>query len=454
MKSIIRNVFFPIHELIKGHDTLSYLYQLEKSQWFSREQLCELQSKKLRQFISHVYINVPYYKKFFDSDKMADDVISTIADIRTLPFLTKDLIRENIETLKSEKTKGLIKSNTGGSTGEPLIFYLCKRRISADVAAKLRATRWWGVDIGDPEIVIWGSPVELKKQDIVRNIRDRLFRTRLLSAFDMSEKKINEYISIIKKYKPKHIFGYPSSIYILSKFAKQNNIKLHDIGIKVVFCTAERLYDYQRELISDVFNAPIANGYGGRDAGFIAHECPQGGMHITAESTIVEIVDHDGNPLPPGYRGEIVVTHLASHDFPFIRYKTGDIGVLSDDSCLCGRGLPLLKNIEGRAIDFIITPDGKIMHGLSLIYVLRELHGIKEFKIIQEEPDYFIIDIVRSSDFKIENETLIRNRFKKRIGSDIKINFNYPSKIKAENSGKFRYVVSNVQHPITQSLID
>ncbi|MDP3298329.1 MAG: AMP-binding protein [Thermodesulfovibrionia bacterium] len=399
------------------------------------------------EFINHVYMNVPYCKNLFDSLKIKPDDFRNHEDLNKLPFLTKDLIRENLEMLKSEKANSLIKSNTGGSTGSPLIFHLGKRRISADIAAKMRATRWWGVDIGDPEIVIWGSPVELSRQDILRNLRDKLFKTKLLSAFDMSEEKIYEYVSIIRKYKPKHIFGYPSSIYLLAKFARQNNIKLHDIGVKVIFCTAERLYDHQRELILDVFDAPVANGYGGRDAGFVAHECPHGSMHITAESIIVEIVDHEGNPLPAGYSGEIVITHLDSHDFPFIRYKTGDVGALSEDTCLCGRGLPILKNIEGRTTDFIITPDGKIMHGLSLVYVLRELEGIKEFKIIQEKPDCFIINIVKDSVFKTENETLIRDGFKKRIGTNIKIVFNYLPKIKAESSGKFRYVVSNIQHP-------
>ncbi len=443
IKPVINNVFFPIHEFLKGHSSISYLKRLEQTQWYSREQVYKFQSERLTELTACACQNVPYYKKLFNSMMIKPDSIN----FKSFPFLDKSLIRENLDQFKSIKSDNLTRSNTGGSTGEPLIFYLGKRRISADIAAKLRATRWWGVDVGDPEIVIWGSPVELKKQDIVRNIRDRLFRTRVLSAFDMSEKKMNEYVAIIKKYKPKHIFGYPSSIYILSKFAKQSNIKLHDIGVKVVFCTAERLYDYQRELISDVFNAPVANGYGGRDAGFIAHECPQGGMHITAESIIVEIVDQKGNSLPPGCKGEIVITHLDSQDFPFIRYKTGDIGVLSEDICSCGRGLPLLKSIEGRTTDFIITPDGKIMHGLSLIYILRELHGIKEFKIIQEKPDYFRVDIVRDDDFRSENETLIRNGFKQRIGTGIQVIFNYLPTIEAEGSGKFRYVVSNVQYP-------
>ena len=447
MKSTIKKILFPLHEFLKGHKSISYLHKLERSQWRSRDKLYRLQSERLIEFINHVYMNVPYYKNLFDSLKIKRDDFRNHEDLNKLPFLSKDLIRENLEMLKSDKAVSLMKSNTGGSTGSPLIFYLGKGRISADIAAKLRATRWWGVDIGDPEIVIWGSPVELKKQDIVRNIRDRLFRTRLLSAFDMSEEKIYKYVSIIRKYKPKHIFGYPSSIYLLAKFARQSNMKLSNIGVKVIFCTAERLYDHQRELILDVFGAPVANGYGGRDAGFIAHECPHGSMHITAESIIVEIVDHKGNPLRAGRSGEIVITHLDSHDFPFIRYKTGDIGALSEDTCSCGRGLPILKNIEGRTTDFIITPDGKIMHGLSLVYVLRELEGIKEFKIIQEKPDCFIINIVKDSVFKTENETLIKDGFKKRIGTDIKIIFNYLPEIKAESSGKFHYVVSKVQQP-------
>lgn len=447
MKSAIKKILFPLHEFLKGHKSISYLQKLERSQWHSRDKLDRLQSERLIELVSHAYMNVPYYRNLFNSLKIKPDSFKKHEDLNRLPFLTKDLIRENLEMLKSDKAVALMKSNTGGSTGSPLIFYLGKRRISADIAAKLRATRWWGVDIGDPEIVIWGSPVELSRQDILRNLRDKLFKTKLLSAFDMSEEKIHEYVSIIRKYKPKHIFGYPSSIYLLAKFARQSNMKLSNIGVKVIFCTAERLYDHQRELILDVFGAPVANGYGGRDAGFIAHECPHCSMHITAESIIVEIVDHEGNPLPAGYSGEIVITHLDSHDFPFIRYKTGDVGALSEDTCSCGRGLPILKNIEGRTTDFIITPDGKIMHGLSLVYVLRELEGIKEFKIIQEKPDCFIINIVKDSVFKTENETLIKDGFKKRIGTDIKIIFNYLPEIKAENSGKFRYVVSKVQHP-------
>lgn len=448
MSLLIKNIAFPLHEFLKGHKSVSYLRSLEQSQWYSPEKLSLMQSEKLKHLLSHAYNHVPYYRELFNSELIAPDDIKTVSDLRKLPFLTKSIIRRHIETLKSETSKNLKRFNTGGSTGEPLLFYLGKRRIGYDIAAKLRSARWWGVNIGDPEVVIWGSPVELTKQDMVRKMRDRLFKSCLLSAFDMGENRMDEYLAKIKKFRPKHIFGYPSSIYMLSKYAEQKNISLRGLGVKVVFCTAEKLYEHQRLLISDFFNAPVANGYGGRDTGFIAHECPESsGLHITAENIIIEIIDHEGNPLPAGHRGEIIITNLDTHDFPFIRYRTGDIGALSGDTCSCGRGLPLLKDIEGRTTDFIVTPDKKIMHGLSLIYVLREICGIDEFRIVQEEVDLFSVTIVKNSSFISENEETIRKGFKNRIGRDVEIRFNYQQKIEPEKSGKFRYVVSKVVQP-------
>jgi phenylacetate-CoA ligase len=338
----------------------------------------------------------------------------------------------------------LTRFNTGGSSGEPLIFYLGKRRISADVAAKIRATRWWGVDIGDPEVVIWGSPVELTKQDHVRELRDRIFRTKLLSAFDMTEETMLSYLDFIRQFRPLHIFGYPSSIALLCDFARKRNIHLDDLGVKVVICTAERLYDHQRELIAEVFGARVANSYGARDAGFIANECPEGRLHIADENILVEIVDQAGHPLPPGEMGEIVVTELESHEFPFIRYRTGDMGVLSDERCPCGRGLTVLKSVEGRSTDFIVTPAGKVLHGLALIYKVRDTEGVESFKIVQEEYDRIRLILVVNDRFTPVGEEAIRTDWLKRLGDEVNVSFEYTERIAAEKSGKFRYVESKV----------
>ena len=370
--------------------------------------------------------------------------LRSLTDLQRLPLTGKADIRANTERLKAQNAGTLEKFSTGGSSGEPLIFYRGKERVSHDVAAKWRATRWWGVDIGDPEIVVWGSPIELGSQDRVRAIRDKLLRTELLSAFEMSDANLRQFTQRIKTFKPRMLFGYPSSLALMAEYIINNGYKVDNVGIKVVFVTSERLYEHQRTAIETAFGAPVANGYGGRDAGFIAHQCPHGAMHITAEDIVVEIVDEDGEVLPFKEKGEIVVTQLSTGDFPFVRYRTGDVGSLSDDTCPCGRGLPLLAEIEGRSTDFVRATDGTVIHGLALIYVLREMPQVEAFRIIQESLTSITVQLVTSSRDTESLEKTITEQFRRRLGNSVVVSFVYVSRIEREASGKFRYVVSHI----------
>ena len=189
----------------------------------------------------------------------------------------------------------------------------------------------------------------------------------------------------------------------------------------------------------------MANGYGGRDAGFIAHECPSGNMHVTAEDIVVEIIDEAGRVLPPGQSGEIVVTHLATRDYPFIRYRTGDIGTLGEEACPCGRGLPILKDIQGRSTDFVVAEDGTVMHGLALIYVLRDIPGVARFKIVQESLELTRVWVEPNADFDASAslETIVAG-LKARLGQSVDIDVQMVEMLPAEKSGKHRYVSSKV----------
>ncbi len=369
----VSGALFPLHERLKGHSTVATLRSMERSQWLSPAEIERLQIRRLRDFLIRIGDDVPYYRELFHALDFNPAGLGSLTDLQRLPLSSKADIRANTDRLKAQNAGTLEKFSTGGSSGEPLIFYRGKERVSHDVAAKWRATRWWGVDIGDPEIVVWGSPIELGSQDRVRAIRDKLLRTQLLSAFEMSDANLLQFTQRIMKFKPRMLFGYPSSLALMAEYIIDNGFKVDNVGIKVVFVTSECLYEHQRKAIETAFGAPVANGYGGRDAGFIAHQCPQGAMHITAEDIIVEIIGVDGEVLPFKEHGEIVVTQLSTGDFPFVRYRTGDVGSLSDDTCPCGRGLPLLAEIEGRSTDFVRAADGTVIHGLALIYVLREI---------------------------------------------------------------------------------
>jgi len=435
---------FPLHEALKRHHSRALRRRMEQSQWFSLGEIEALQLQRLKELLLHASRHVPYYRRQyaelgFDAQKVHD-----VRDLRCLPVLRKCDINDQREAFIASTAGPLQRCTTGGSSGEPLIFYLGKERVSHDVAAKWRATRWWGVDIGDREAVLWGSPIELKAQDYWRALRDRLLRTSLLPAFDLSPARLDEYLALLQRRRPAMLFGYPSVMSLLVRHAQARGIALDGIGVKVVFATAERLYDEQRALLSAAFGASVANGYGGRDSGFIAHECPEGGMHITAEDVIVEILDQRGRPVPPGDSGAIVVTHLSSGEFPLIRYATGDVGALDAQPCVCGRGLPLLKRIEGRATDFVVARDGRPMHGLALIYILRDVPQVRAFKIIQESLDCTRVLLVSADGLPAALRLGIVSQFRARLGAAVEIVIEEVAAIPAEASGKYRYVVSKV----------
>jgi len=447
--SVVTGVLLPLHESLKGHSTMRVHREMDTLQWRSPEQVGQYQLQRLRTFVSDIGANVPYFQRMFQELSFEPEQLAGLDDLRRLPFMGKPEIRANTEHLKALDARELQRFNTGGSSGEPLIFFLGKERVSHDVAAKRRATRWWGVDIGDPEIVVWGSPIELGAQDRVRLLRDKLFRTRLLSAFEMSAQNLDRFIAQIQQFRPKMLFGYPSSLALIAQRAQQCGKRMDQLGIRVAFVTSERLYDHQREQIEQVFDCPVANGYGGRDAGFIAHECPSGSLHITADDIVVEIVRPDGSPAVPGESGEIVTTHMATRDFPFVRYRTGDVAALATQDCPCGRGLPVLTDLQGRATDFVVAQDGTVMHGLALIYVLRDLPAVREFKIIQENLELTRVQLVPGEAWDDTVHEAVSAGVRERLGQGVRVEVELLEAIDNEASGKRRYVVSHVDHEFT-----
>lgn len=442
--ALCAHLLFPLHERLKGHASVAIRRNMEETQWWPAADLARLQAQRLRSFLQSVNAQVPYYTALFRETGFDPDRVERAEDLRRLPLLTKSLIRAHTEAMKSSRATDLKRFNTGGSSGEPLIFYIGKERVSHDVAAKWRATRWWDVDIGDREIVVWGSPIELGAQDRVRVWRDRLLRSRLLPAFEMSEAKLDGFVDAIERFRPRMLFGYPSSLSRIAQHARKRGRDLSRIGVRVAFVTSERLYDEQRALIESTFACRVANGYGGRDAGFIAHQCPHGSMHITAEDIIVETLDSAGRPVAAGTPGEIVVTHLATRDFPFIRYRTGDIGVLDDRPCACGRGLPVLREIQGRSTDFIVAKDGTVMHGLALVYIVRDLPTVAAFKIVQESLEHTRVLVVPGQGFSARDREQIVNGMRARLGADVAVSVEEVAELAPEKSGKFRYVMSRV----------
>ncbi len=339
---------------------------------------------------------------------------------------------------------GAFRYNTGGSSGQPLIFHFGRWRQASDAAGRMRARRWWGVEPGDPEVYLWGSPVELNKTDRIKTVRDRLINQLVLNAFAMSPARMDSYLDALEAYAPRCIYGYASSVALLAAHAKERKRMPRLPQLKVVCTTGEPLYSHQRALISEVFGVPVANEFGSRDSGFIAHETPEGQLVMMSESNILEVLDEAGYPVAPGEMGEAVITGLCSEAQPFIRYRTGDMVRMSHESDRAGRGLHVIAEVVGRSTDFLVRADGTIMHALAGIYVLRATEGVAEFKLVQHDLRDLEVLVVPNQRWKPESALSIGAGLRQRLGDDVRVTVRVVEQIAPEVSGKHRYVVSHV----------
>jgi len=428
-----------LQEWLKRKPTFRFLAELERSQWFSPEDLRTLQWGRLRRQLEFAGREVPYFRELFNLYDIRPGEITTLNDFRRIPCLDKDTIRREANSLRPiNQTAGTQKMSTGGSTGTPATVYVDRERAAFTDAVRMRAHRWFGVDTGVREIALWGSPIELGRQSVLRTIRDRCVNSRFLAAFNMGERQLAEYAAFIERYRPAKMYGYASAFYLLAEYLKNKNWRAPS-QLKVIFATAEPLYDFQRRLVEDVFNCAVAMEYGARDAGLLGNECPNRGFHIPAEGILIEIDAPDSTGL-----GEIIVTNFYSKAMPIIRYRTGDVGRLLDGTCSCGRGLPRLESVEGRRTDFLVTPSGRMVHALSIIYPLRESAVVKRFQVIQETIDRIVVRIVSDGALPTTEFCALAQKLQSVVGAGVEITIDCVDEIPVAASGKYRYVISKV----------
>lgn len=448
---LVNRVIFPLHERLKGKRTQARLKELERTQWLSPEALQELQFRRLRQHLEFAYREVPYYTRLLDEHGLQPWRVTSLEEFARIPCLTKEVIRGQFDDLRPRtEVRGVQRMSTGGSTGTPVTVLVDRERTAFTDAARLRTHRWFGVDMGAREVVLWGSPIELTRQDLLRAVRDRLINSRLLSAFDLGEAALARYAQVLRRERPQKLYGYASALYLLARYLNRIGWAPRGEWPRVVFTTAEPLYGFQRALIQAVFACPVSVEYGSRDAGLIATECPAGGLHISAEGMLVEVLRGPGTN---DGEGELVVTNLDSYAMPMIRYRTGDVGALEEVPCPCGRGLPRLRSIEGRQTDFLVTPAGKVMHALAAIYILREVPSIREFQVIQERLDRVSVMIVPDAGFSKPAQEALASRLARLFDDGVQVEILVADSIARPPSGKHRYVISNVAREYLDSLL-
>ena len=435
-----------LYAKFKGARFLTYYHELKKSQWLPENSIKEIQWEKLKHLLQFSYTNVPYYKSMFEESGLVPENIKTYSDFIKLAILTKKDIQDNPAKLLSEKhdINKLVKNASGGSTGVPTIFYQDLKRNDLRKGYVLRHDSWTGWSIGDKTALIWGADKDISDDiNIKSRIQNYLISKQIwLNAFDLSVDNIIAFASKLKKYKPALIIGYSNALYTFFKVLQEKNISIPKP--KGIIATAETLYQWQKDIIENVSGSKVFNRYGSREMGLICSECNfHNGMHINAENLFIEIIN-DGKPVPKGQTGEVVVTDLLNYGMPLIRYNMEDLASFSEFQCDCGRGLPLIKKVQGRTSDIILTQDGRFIHGEYFTHLFYGIPEVKKFQVVQKPDKSIIVKIELKKD--VEKPAL--DNLAENIRNTMKTNhvsLDFVDKIIIPESGKHRFTISEVE---------
>lgn len=427
-----------INRIIKHIKQFSFnsRIDLNKSQWWSLNELEDFQNQRLQEIITYACKNVPGYKRKFDDAKVKPEDIKTKEDLWKLPITTREELQNNKDFINEKLISGTL--YTGGSTGTSLKYYESAESGKIRWKAHLRGWSWNGYVPG-------------KRLAVISSAQGMVGETNTINLIgDLTTENLNNNVEKLLEFKPQHLRGYVGSLYILARYCLDNNIKLD--GIESINPISENLYEYQRKEMEEAFNCEVFEEYCCNDGGACAWECSaHEGLHYCMERAIIEDVD-----------GEMVVTDLWNRAMPFIRYINGDFVKFLNRKCSCGRELPLIS-VKGRKNDVIITKKGIVgatylmYHGIGYVGAGEKdskfRTGIRAVQYIQK-PGYLLeINIVRNDWCKEEEISSFKNIMSE-ITHDMKIKINFVDKIPSTKRGKRSFIINEDEELLKKTLGD
>jgi phenylacetate-CoA ligase len=416
----------------------------------------DMQKRLLVRLLAHCQKSVPYYAEIMKGigENFEHDPEFYLSH---LPILTKEIVRNHFDQLKSTDLaeRRWYINTSGGSTGEPTRLIQDREFGDRSNALQQFYSCWAGGQVGDPIVYVWGSERDIqrdiggkdKRAMIKRMIVNGLLRQTFLNAFMMTPEKSHEFLTLLNTRPPKLIISYVDSIYELARFAVRENIALRPQ--EAIITSAGTLTSFIRETIEGVFQCKVFNRYGSREVSDIAGECKvHRGLHVFPWGCYVEIVDDEGERVPVGTGGNILVTCLSNYAMPLVRYQLGDRGVLSSDTtCSCGRQGQILQEISGRNDDIFLTRNGTQIEGGYFGVLLYSRPWVLQCQVIQKSYTSILFKIRRSEHgYEPAELTDIIAKTRMVMGEECQVDFEFVEDIPKSPSGKYRYILSEVNH--------
>lgn len=431
-----------------GGNFAQYVEEFRARNRWSPEKTREHVNAELRRVLCHAFDQVPYYQRAWKPFGVTRNTLAqiTVEDLPNLPVTPKQDLRDNPDAFVAQEISRREKLNryfSSGSTGTPITAICTNDAHRKFIAAReVRSFGWAGSSIHAPRAMIGGRMVVPKAAALPPFHRYNFAEQQVyFSAYHISPARVRDYVNGFNEHRPRLLTGYANSYFHLARMMNERGITLDYEPDALVLCS-EKLTAPMKKEIQRAFGARAFEEYGAVENCVLATECERGSLHVSPDFGVVEIVDQDNRPVPPGVEGKILCTGLLNDAQPLIRYEIGDVGIWSKNNCSCGRDhLPVLQEIVGRLEDVVVGPDGRELVRFHGIFI--DLPGVIEGQVIQESLDQFVVKIVARENFGIKSEKMIRQRFAERLG-EVKVKIERISEIPRTERGKFRAVISHV----------
>jgi phenylacetate-CoA ligase len=279
------------------------------------------------------------------------------------------------------------------------------------------------------------------------NAREFLWNQAILPGYFLSDHEYELCLQKIRKFRPRVLWGPTPALTGLAQYLLRENEDISCCRPDLVISRAAPLYAHEKRLLTEVFGCPVTNIYGTRELGHVAMNCPHGSIHVNQENYLVE-VEGSGIGEKRAGPGNILVTPLFDTPMPFIRYRIGDIAEMGADHCPCGRSLAVLNKIMGRAGEVFNTKDGRLIEPNFWCIAFeggRLSRDVEKFQVVYRRNDCIRFRIIPKRSYSTETEAELRNFMEENFLSGMEIEFEYVADIKPQPSGKFLFVVNEIE---------
>lgn len=445
---------FPLYERLKRGSFWSGFLRLKEAQWLDSAALEEMTFRRLRPLLFHAYDNIPYYHELFDASGITPSHFQGLEDLGRLPVTTKQDLREGFPsrvTLPGVSPGRVRKSATSGSTAMPFEFFLDLDHMDLVRTSYLFFWDLAGIGPWTPQIRIAAPPhLYEESHGLTKLLRRSLIGEQrlLLGGKDATLEELVDAAKRIGGHRGYYLWTFPSYAARLAGDLLDRGDVL-PVAPLVVISYAETLTEGDKELMARAFRCHVVNHYGLMEAPFLAQTCPDNPevFHVNCDRVVLRVVREDGSLAERGERGRIVITDLTNYVMPFINYDTGDFGV-AGGPCKCGRGLPALASLDGRAVEVIRAPDGSIISsgclGRTLDIQCKATGYIREFQAVQTSPDRVDLKVVPGPGYSKDQGVRIQKELEHFLGHGMIVRIEPVERIEPESSGKRMVVKSEL----------